>query len=55
MCLISLYSVNQVLSDFMVNFLFKYISNLNESNENAYAKKVYADVSEAVKKLNKGT
>ena len=39
----------------MVNFLFRCIFKLNENNENAYAKKIYADVSEAAKKLNNGT
>ena len=39
----------------MVNFIFKCIFKLNENNENAYAKKIDADVREAVKKLNNGT
>ena len=40
----SFYSINQVLSHFIVNFLFKCIFKLNENNENAYADKIYADV-----------
>ena len=42
---ISFNSLDQVLSYFIVNFLFKCIFKLNENDENAYANKTYAGVS----------